>query len=419
MSMYERESRLPTFPPAGFQTNLELTHGVACDNGSYCLTGTLRRPQKHIFTISEYLPKKEEPLELVGADPDIQYDPISKQYCLLQAIDIVPRPQACLTLSNTEVGRLQEPQSVLLLWKGGPTVQDMIREEPKLVFTLSSQTAHHETSKNGKDISYDGMLWAPKGPYKYVYPNGTVEEVVHCSTSWGYKMENHELMVGRFENGQVLGSLSRLNTPERGWAIDGVPICPQLAYSPGDTKHFPPTGIDVSQAVMLWSGVSKDHPHCQQVIKAANIVDINHVENETTLFAPIWHLDGTAALYEGPNGVYNEKGKLVAVSFAFNGSWTDQYSTMLVPYKGGSLSEANSWGKPRVVARGWGHGKFLAHQDGNYSFVAHCKTVQIPGWGDRVIGEQKCEIDSDGLPFIPSDPRPISRKIPTRSFFKN
>lgn len=107
-----------------------------------------------------------------------------------------------------------------------------------------------------------------------------------------------------------------------------------------------------------------------------------------TILSPVhdWCLS-PAKVLEGPQPIYR-RGTFWGISVAGNASWTTDYVTRALAFRGGDPLNATSWEvTPQLLfptGHGIGHGMFVAGVDHIY-FVGHRKTVQRQGWDDRHI----------------------------------
>ncbi len=92
-------------------------------------------------------------------------------------------------------------------------------------------------------------------------------------------------------------------------------------------------------------------------------------------------------ILEGPQAIELD-GEFRGLTVAGNASWTDEYSTGVIKYKGGDPLETASWEMATEALfppqKGIGHGMIVEDSDKTY-YVGHRKRSRVGSWIDRQV----------------------------------
>lgn len=104
-----------------------------------------------------------------------------------------------------------------------------------------------------------------------------------------------------------------------------------------------------------------------------------------------------APINEGPQLLHRPDGGAFLV-YSADASWTTAYKLGALEWTGDDPASPASWHKlPEPLLVGGGHGCFV-EVDGRTELVLHRKTVDEPGWSDRVLDRRLVEWEADGRP---------------------
>lgn len=179
------------------------------------------------------------------------------------------------------------------------------------------------------------------------------------------------------------------------WAIDGT----VLPY--GDDLYF------------VWSGWEGDEDG-QQNLYIAHMSDPCHIDGERVLLSEptlLWEKRGMP-INEGPQIL--QKDDTLYIVYSASGSWTDDYCLGMLRFRGGEITDWQSWTKAplpvlpkREGAYGPGHCSFIRSTDGTDYIVYHANLESGTGWNGRTIRIQPFAwvggLPVFGLPFSPGD----------------